>query len=71
MPLGSSLFADPAAARFRALLAERGGGPHRAWEPVVAYLEAEQALGRVAPDADPAAATLLLLGACSSSCSSS
>ena len=65
MPLGSSLFADPELLRrFRALLAERGGGPHRAWEPVVAYLAAEQALGRVAPEADPAAATLLLLGAC-------
>ena len=65
MPLGSSLFADPELLRrFRALLAERDGGPHRAWGPVVAYLEAEQALGRVAPGADPAAATLLLLGAC-------
>jgi AcrR family transcriptional regulator len=65
MPLGSSLFADPELLRrFRALLAERGGGPHRAWEPVVAYLEAEQVLGRVAAKADPAAATLLLLGAC-------
>ena len=65
LPLGSSLFADPELLeRFRALLAERGGGPHRAWEPVVAYLRAEQALGRVAPGADPAAAALLLLGAC-------
>jgi AcrR family transcriptional regulator len=65
MPLGSSLFADPELlGRFRALLAERGGGPHRAWEPVVAYLRAEQRLGRVAADADPAAAALLLLGAC-------
>jgi AcrR family transcriptional regulator len=65
LPLGSSLFADPELLdRFRSLLAERGGGPHRAWEPVVAYLRAEQALGRVAPDADPAAAALLLLGAC-------
>ena len=65
MPIGSSLFADPELLRrFRALLAERGGGPHRAWEPVVAYLRAEQALGRVAAGADPAAAALLLLGAC-------
>jgi AcrR family transcriptional regulator len=65
LPLGSSLFADPELLRrFRALLAERGGGPHRAWEPVVAYLRAEQALGRVASGADPAAAALLLLGAC-------
>jgi len=65
LPLGSSLFADPELlGRFRAMHIERGGGPHRAWEPVVAYLRAEQALGRVAPEADPAAATLLLLGAC-------
>ena len=65
LPLGSSLFADPELlGRFRAMLAERGGGPHRAWEPVIAYLRAEQALGRIAPGADPAAAALLLLGAC-------
>ena len=65
LPLGSSLFADPELLRrFRVLLADRGGGPHRAWEPVVAYLRAEQALGRVAAGADPAAAALLLLGAC-------
>jgi AcrR family transcriptional regulator len=65
LPVGSSLFADPELLRrFRAMLAERGGGPHRAWEPVVAYLRAEQALGRVAAAADPAAAALLLLGAC-------
>jgi AcrR family transcriptional regulator len=65
LPLGSSLFADPELlGRFRTMHTERGGGPHRAWEPVVAYLRAEQALGRVAPEADPAAATLLLLGAC-------
>jgi AcrR family transcriptional regulator len=65
LPLGSSLFADPELlARFRAMLTERRGGPQRAWEPVVAYLRAEQALGRVDPGADPAAATLLLLGAC-------
>jgi AcrR family transcriptional regulator len=65
MPIGSSLFADPELLeRFRGLLAERGGGPHRAWEPLVAYLRAEQALGRVDVQADPAAAALLLLGAC-------
>jgi len=64
-PLGSSLFADPELLqRFQVMLAERQGGPQRAWEPVVAYLRAEQALGRVDPGADPAAATLLLLGAC-------
>jgi AcrR family transcriptional regulator len=65
LPVGSSLFADPELLRrFRARLAEQGAGPHRAWEPVVAYLRAEQALGRVGLAADPAAAALLLLGAC-------
>jgi AcrR family transcriptional regulator len=65
LPLGSSLFADPELLRrFRGLLAAQGGGPHRAWEPVVAYLRAEQGLGRVAADADPSAAAVLLLGAC-------
>jgi AcrR family transcriptional regulator len=65
LPLGSSLFADPELlGRFRVMLGERRGGPQRAWEPVIAYLRAEQALGRVDPDADPPAAALLLLGAC-------
>ena len=65
LPVGSSLFADPELLRrFRSRLAEQGAGPHRAWEPVVAYLRAEQDLGRVAAGADPAAAALLLLGAC-------
>src|SRR5918996_51250 len=59
LPLGSSLFADPELLeRFRVMLAERRGGPQRAWEPVIAYLRAEQGLGRVDPGADPAAAAL-------------
>jgi AcrR family transcriptional regulator len=65
LPLGSSLFADPELLRrFQTLLKGRGAGPHRAWEPIVAYLRAEQAQGRVAADADPDAAAVLLLGAC-------
>jgi AcrR family transcriptional regulator len=65
LPLGSSLFADPELLRrFQGLLAARGAGPQRAWEPVVAYLRAEQALGRVSGHADPAAAAVLLLGGC-------
>jgi hypothetical protein len=43
---------------------ELGGGPHRAYEPIVAYLEAEQALGRVAAGADLVGAGVLLLGGC-------
>ena len=65
LPIGSSLFADrELLERYRARLADLGAGPQRAWEPVVAYLRAEQALGRVATAVDPAAAALLLLGAC-------
>jgi AcrR family transcriptional regulator len=65
LPLGSSLFADPELLRrFQGLLAAQGAGPQRAWEPVAAYLRAEQALGRVAGHADPAAAAVLLLGGC-------
>src|SRR4029453_2223344 len=66
LQLGSSLFANPELLeRFRAMLIERGGGgPHRAWEPLIASLRAAQARGRAAPAADPAPAPLLRLGAC-------
>jgi AcrR family transcriptional regulator len=65
LPLGSSMFAAPdLLERYRTLLRARGAGPHRAIEPVVAYLKAEQALGRVPAGADLAAAGVLLLGAC-------
>ena len=50
--------------RLRRLLRERGDGPQRAYEPIVAYLEAEQALGRVAAGADLVGAGVLLLGGC-------
>jgi AcrR family transcriptional regulator len=63
--VGSGLFADPELLeRFRTRMRELGGGPHRAYEPIVAYLEAEQALGRVAAGADLLAAAVLLLGGC-------
>ena len=65
VPMGASFFADPGLlARHRALLRERGAGPHRANEAVAAYLRAEQHRGRVRADADPAALADLLLGAC-------
>ena len=65
LPVGSSLFADPELLRrFRSRLAEQGAGPHRAWEPVVAYLRAEQALGRVAGGAAPGGAARVRGGAC-------
>jgi hypothetical protein len=43
---------------------ELGGGPHRAYGSIVAYLEAEQALGRVAAGADLVGAGVLLFGGC-------
>jgi AcrR family transcriptional regulator len=65
LPLGGSLFADPELLRrYQDLLAVQDAGPQRAWEPVAAYLRAEQALGRVDAATDPAAAAVLLLGAC-------
>jgi AcrR family transcriptional regulator len=63
--VGSGLFADPELLeRFRARMRELGGGPHKAYGPIVAYLAAEQALGRVAAGADLVGAGVLLLGGC-------
>jgi AcrR family transcriptional regulator len=63
MPLNVALAADPAfAARHYERLRELGTGPEIALRNVVAYIEAEQRLGRVRADASPAAATTLLLG---------
>jgi AcrR family transcriptional regulator len=65
VPVNAGVFADPELLeRLRALLRERGDGPQRAYEPIVAYLEAEQALGRVAAGVDLLAAAVLLLGGC-------
>lgn len=43
---------------------QMGAGPHMPIEGLDAYLRAEQAVGRVRPDADTFAAASLLLGAC-------
>jgi AcrR family transcriptional regulator len=65
VPVNAGVFADPELLeRLRVLLRERGDGPQRAYEPIVAYLEAEQALGRVAAGVDLLAAAVLLLGGC-------
>lgn len=45
-------------------LAGMDAGPHRANQGVAAYLEREQARGRVSSGCDPAAVAALLLGAC-------
>jgi AcrR family transcriptional regulator len=63
VPMGGSIFADPdLLSRHRALLHERGAGPHRANELLAAYLRAEQDLGRVRSDADADTAAYFLLG---------
>lgn len=61
----SALFSEPdLQARYRDTLLARDAGPHRGLPIVAAYLSAEQTRGRLSPDADPASAAALLLGAC-------
>ena len=65
LAIGSSMLGDPVlVARHREWLLAHGTGPHKANEMLADYLRAEQARGRVAADADPDAASALLLGAC-------
>ncbi|MFE9608423.1 TetR/AcrR family transcriptional regulator [Streptomyces sp. NPDC006012] len=65
-PIAASLYAETQLkARFDHGLREMGSGPHKPIEGLDAYLRAEQAAGRVRPDADTFAAASLLLGACS------
>src|SRR5258706_8722634 len=64
-PLSAAIAADPPfAARHYARLRELGAGPEYALRSVMAYLKAEQDLGRVHADASPAAPATLLLGGC-------
>ena len=65
IPMLAALLADPRRmAAHRVAMDRHGGGPEKAATPFAAYLRAEQALGRVAADADPDAAASLLVGAC-------
>lgn len=64
-PMSASMFAEPGLlAAHRDEAARLDAGPHRPLAAVTEYLRAEQCRGRVAPDADCAAAAGLLLGAC-------
>jgi hypothetical protein len=64
-PIFAATFSEPALlARYRDTLARRDLGPHRAVGGLADYLGKEQALGRVAADAAPAAVASMLLGAC-------
>lgn len=64
-PIAASLYAETQLKRRHDEAMRRmGSGPHRPIEGLDAYLRAEQAAGRVRPDADTFAAASLLLGAC-------
>ncbi|MGW3286992.1 TetR/AcrR family transcriptional regulator [Streptomyces sp. NPDC001002] len=64
-PIAASLYAETQLKRRHDdAMRDIGAGPHRPIEGLDAYLRAEQAAGRVRPDADTFAAASLLLGAC-------
>jgi AcrR family transcriptional regulator len=64
-PIAASLYAETRLkARHDAAMRRLDTGPHRPLESLDAYLRAEQAAGRVHPEADTFAAASLLLGAC-------
>lgn len=64
-PMAASLYAEPQLKRrHEEAMRELGTGPHQPIQGLAAYLRAEQAAGRVRGDADPDAASALLLGAC-------
>ncbi|MFF1543618.1 TetR/AcrR family transcriptional regulator [Streptomyces sp. NPDC058291] len=64
-PIAASLYAETQLKRRHdAAMRELGAGPHVPIEQLAAYLRAEQAVGRVRPDADTFAAASLLMGAC-------
>jgi AcrR family transcriptional regulator len=65
MPIGASLFAEPALLRRQqAYLRDRGIGPYQPLLAVARFLAAEAGRGRIRRDADVDAAAGLLLGAC-------
>lgn len=64
-PIAASLYAETQLKkRHDDVMRQMGSGPHLPIEGLDAYLRAEQAAGRVHPEADTFAAASLLLGAC-------
>jgi AcrR family transcriptional regulator len=64
-PIAASIFSELRLLDgYRTAMRERDAGPQTVNIGLAAYLRAEQALGRVRPDADPEAVAALLLGAC-------
>ncbi|MFE2876531.1 TetR/AcrR family transcriptional regulator [Streptomyces roseus] len=65
VPMAASLFAEPALlTRHREGVQEIGTGPHVVRDALTGRLRRELERGRLRPDADPGAASALLLGAC-------
>ncbi len=65
VPMGAAFFSERTLlARHRTLLKERNAGPHKFNEALSAYLQAEQANGRLKAEVDPPTVADLLLGAC-------
>lgn len=65
IPMLGALLADPQRmAAHREAMSRHGGGPEKAVGGFASYLRAEQAVGRITPDADPDASASLLIGAC-------
>lgn len=64
-PIAASLHAETQLKRRHDdAMRQMGTGPHKPIQGLDTYLRAEQALGRISPDADTFAAASLLLGAC-------
>lgn len=64
-PIAASLFSEPTLLdAHRAALRTRGAGPHIPARALAAYLAAEQDLGRINTNADPATAAAMILGTC-------
>lgn len=65
MPLNVALASDPnLLARHNQQLRELGGGPEASLKSLMAYIEAEQRLGRIRADVNPAAVATLFNGTC-------
>lgn len=64
IPITCSLFADTALLARHRQLVRKKAGPERTFEAFIAYLSAEQRMGRISKKADLEAATTLLVGSC-------
>ena len=65
VPLSVAFFADTdSLVRLQAFLLETGSGPQRLYTDVAAYIEAEQALGRLNSRVPPQSGAALLIGPC-------